>query len=331
MTGANKGIGKRIATTNSHRRRGQLCLPRRTSAGRQGAAAVADILAEHPEAAGRLELLELDTESDASVQAAAAKVDSLWGLCNNAGVGFGRSIADTLAPNYYGSKRVCEAFLPKIESRICNIGSASAPNFVSGLGDPSLKAFFTSSDTSLEDLEKKLDEYSAAPDYEGVAYGLSKASLHVLTMQLQKAHPALHINTCSPGYVLTDLTAGMGASKTPEQSNCHVAPRHWLRRRVARRAVLRRCGPVAARRLPRARRRRPTRRRTHSQFFPQEAAAAVLRGGNFWGRVRKCRRAAPARGPGTRGGPRRGPHYMCAVRPGPARRRRTRRPGARAV
>ena len=47
-------------------------------------------------------------------------------------------------------------------------------------------------------------------------------------MQLQKAHPALHINTCSPGYVLTDLTAGMGASKTPEQSNCHVAPLHIL-------------------------------------------------------------------------------------------------------
>ena len=66
-------------------------------------------------------------------------------LCNNAGVGFGRSIKDTLAPNYYGSKRVCEAFLPKIESRICNIGSASAPNFVSSIGDSSLKAFFTSS------------------------------------------------------------------------------------------------------------------------------------------------------------------------------------------
>ena len=227
VTGANKGIGKRIATKILTDIDDSFVYLGARDAGR-GAAAVADILAKHPEAAGRLELLELDTESDASVQAAAAKVDSLWGLCNNAGVGFGRSIADTLAPNYYGSKRVCEAFLPKIESRICNIGSASAPNFVSGLGDPSLKAFFTSSETSLEDLEKKLDEYSAAPDYEGVAYGLSKASLHVLTMQLQKAHPALHINTCSPGYVLTDLTAGMGASKTPEQSNCHVAPLHIL-------------------------------------------------------------------------------------------------------
>ena len=190
VTGANKGIGKRIATKILTDINDSFVYLGARDAGR-GADAVADILAEHPEAAGRLELLELDTESDASVEAAAAKVDSLWGLCNNAGVGFGRSIADTLSPNYYGSKRVCEAFLPKIESRICNIGSASAPNFVSGLGDASLKAFFTSSDTSLEELEKKLDEYSAAPDYEGVAYGLSKASLHVLTMQLQKAHPQL--------------------------------------------------------------------------------------------------------------------------------------------
>ena len=227
VTGANKGIGKRIATRILTDVEDSFVYLGARDAGR-GAAAVADILAAHPEAAGRLELLELDTESDQSVKAAADKVDTLWGLCNNAGVGFGRSIADTLAPNYYGSKRVCEAFLPKIESRICNIGSASAPNFVSSIGDSSLKAFFTSSSTTLADLEKKLDEYSNAPDYEGVAYGLSKASLHVLTMQLQKAHPSLFINTCSPGYVLTDLTAGMGASKTPEQSNCHVAPLHIL-------------------------------------------------------------------------------------------------------
>ena len=227
VTGANKGIGKRIATRILTDIDDSFVYLGARDAGR-GAAAVADILDKHPEAEGRIELLELDTESDQSVKAAADKVDSLWGLCNNAGVGFGRSIKDTLAPNYYGSKRVCEAFLPKIESRICNIGSASAPNFVSSLGDSSLKAFFTSSDTSLADLERKLDEYSNAPDYEGVAYGLSKASLHVLTMQLQKAHPSLFINTCSPGYVLTDLTAGMGASKTPEQSNCHVAPLHIL-------------------------------------------------------------------------------------------------------
>ena len=229
VTGANKGIGKRIATRILTDYDDTFVYLGARDPGR-GAAAVAAIEAACPQAAGRVELLELDTESDASVRAAAAKVEQLWGLCNHAGVGFGRSIAETLAPNYYGAKRVCEAFMPKLVDggRVCNIGSASAPNFVAGLGDPALKAFFTSSDMPLEALEAKLAEYAAAPDYEGISYGLSKASLHVLTMQLQKAHPALHVNTVSPGYVLTDLTRGMGASKTPEQSNCHVAPLHAL-------------------------------------------------------------------------------------------------------
>ena len=43
-------------------------------------------------------------------------------------------------------------------------------------------------------------------------------------MQLAQQQPSLKVNACSPGYVLTDLTAGMGASKTPDESNCHVAP-----------------------------------------------------------------------------------------------------------
>ena len=47
-------------------------------------------------------------------------------------------------------------------------------------------------------------------------------------MILAASHPNLKINSCSPGYVLTDLTAGMGATKTPEESNCHVAPLHLL-------------------------------------------------------------------------------------------------------
>ena len=35
---------------------------------------------------------------------------------------------------------------------------------------------------------------------------------------------------CTPflRYILTDLTAGMGATKTPEESNCHMAPMHLL-------------------------------------------------------------------------------------------------------
>ena len=73
VTGANKGIGKRIATKLLTDVEDSFVYLGARDAGR-GAAAVADILAAHPEAEGRLELLELDTESDASVQAAAARL-----------------------------------------------------------------------------------------------------------------------------------------------------------------------------------------------------------------------------------------------------------------
>ena len=47
-------------------------------------------------------------------------------------------------------------------------------------------------------------------------YGMSKALLNSYTMMLAREHPKLKINSCSPGYILTDLTAGMGATKRPE-------------------------------------------------------------------------------------------------------------------
>ena len=58
VTGANKGIGKRIATKILTDVEDSFVYLGALDAGR-GADAVADILAEHPEAAGRLELLEL--------------------------------------------------------------------------------------------------------------------------------------------------------------------------------------------------------------------------------------------------------------------------------
>ena len=139
---------------------------------------------------------------------------------------FGRSIKETLATNFYGTVRTCEHFIPLLdpaEGRICNIASASGPNYVRGL-DGDKKELFTSRSTTLEMLEAELQSAAALTDYEGVAYGLSKAAVNQWTMQLAAANPSLKINSCSPGYILTDLTAGMGATKRPEESNCHVAP-----------------------------------------------------------------------------------------------------------
>lgn len=224
VTGANKGIGlqisKRILSDVGD---SAVVVGCRDAA--RGKAAVASLVAENPAAAGRVEAVEIDVTSAASVAAAADVVGPLYGVVNNAGVGFGRTIAETLATNYFGAKAVCERFLPLVADggRVVNVGSASGPNFVAGL-DAERRALFASPATTLDALEAALEAYAAAPDYDGVAYGLSKASLHVLTMNLAEAHPRVTIATCSPGYVLTDLTAGMGATKKPAASNCHVAP-----------------------------------------------------------------------------------------------------------
>lgn len=234
VTGANKGIGRAICRRIALDYPDVHILLGSRSLGR-GEQAVESILKEVPSA--KIDVLEIDVSDDASVVAAAASVAAkygeeqpLYGLVNNAGVGFGKSISDTLAVNYYGSKRVFDAFVPLLDAeagRVCNIASASGPMFVRGLRQND-QQLFTSDSTTLQELEKQLGRYisyeAGDDDFRDNAYGLSKASLHVLTMQQAAAHPKLQINSCSPGYILTDITRGMGATKLPEESNCHVAP-----------------------------------------------------------------------------------------------------------
>lgn len=267
VTGANKGIGLQICKMIVRTEPDVHVLLGSRSAVR-GEQAVATVIESEPSAAGRVELVEIDVADNASVESAAEAVAAmfpeeahpLFAICNNAGVGFGRSITETLETNFYGTKRVCETFLPLLEpstGRICNIASASGPNFVRGL-DQAGKKLFTSRSTTWEALEAELQRNAALTDYEGIACaappatrsldhgkhltraegptwpphgshtrtdGLSKAAVNQWTMQLAAAHPNLKINSCSPGYILTDLTAGMGATKRPEESNWCVSPR----------------------------------------------------------------------------------------------------------
>ena len=76
---------------------------------------------------------------------------------------------------------------------------------------------------SYEELNGVIEkEFAGQTDYDGVAYGLSKAFVNVLTQQQAKEHPNLKINAVTPGYILTDLTAGMGATNPPEKGT--IAP-----------------------------------------------------------------------------------------------------------
>ena len=216
VTGANKGIGKAIVKKivetkpDIHVFLGSRDFTR-------GEAAAEDLGSD------RVTVLALDVGNVDSVDAAAKTVSesgfSLTAICNNAGVGFGLSFEETLNVNFWGTKRVCDTFIPLLEpsSRVVNIASASGPNFVAKLPTDTDKHFWTSPETSWEHLETRITETTPMMDYDNSAYGFSKACVNVYTRQLAASHPDLIVNSCTPGWIATDLTAGMGASNPPEK------------------------------------------------------------------------------------------------------------------
>jgi NAD(P)-dependent dehydrogenase (short-subunit alcohol dehydrogenase family) len=120
-----------------------------------------------------------------------------------------------------GVRRVCDAFascLSRPGGRIVNIASASAPNFISRCAIPELKEMLANPyTTTIDRLDEIAASYKGQVDYEDTAYGLSKALLNAFTVLYAKENPELIINSCSPGWILTDLTAGMGATNAPEK------------------------------------------------------------------------------------------------------------------
>lgn len=236
VTGANKGIGKAIVTCllrdypDTH-----LLLGSRDVA--RGESAVAEIssLLGPSTTQGRLELLQLDVSSQDSVDRAVKWVKDkfgtatpMYGLINNAG-GILDSVRQTLELNTFGLRRVCEAFLPLIQAdggRIVQVSSASGPNYVATcstevqawlagreitwaqIQDKLIKPSLSIVENSeLSDEEKKSSLASLGLGEAGMAgYGLSKAAVNGYTVELSNRYPALFINSCTPGFIETDLT-----------------------------------------------------------------------------------------------------------------------------
>jgi NAD(P)-dependent dehydrogenase (short-subunit alcohol dehydrogenase family) len=168
--------------------------------------------------ASRVEVLALDVASDASAQAAAKKVESLYAIVNNAGIGSGNTLEATLRTNVLGIRHVCDAFLPKLDpngGRIVNVTSAAGPSFVSKCSEEKQR-FFLDAAMAWETLRAFVDECIAMSDdkvafaakglSDGAPYGLSKACANALTLILAREHPSLRVNACTPGFIETDLT-----------------------------------------------------------------------------------------------------------------------------
>lgn len=206
VTGANKGIGLAIAKAILDQHADTFVYLGARDAAR-GAAAAKSL--GH---ADRVQVLELDVTSDASVSAAAGRVEApLHGLVNNAGIGAGATLAEVLATNVLGVHRVSEAFVSRLEpegGRIVNVTSASGPTYVSKC-DEERRRFFLDPGMTWPRLRSFIDECLAkdrAGQAASDAYGLSKACANSYTMVLAREHPKLRVNACTPGFIETDLT-----------------------------------------------------------------------------------------------------------------------------
>ncbi|KAL7005281.1 hypothetical protein EMMF5_005118 [Cystobasidiomycetes sp. EMM_F5] len=179
-------------------------------------------------------LASLDVASSQSIEDCAAMLKSKHGsidfVINNAGIarsGFNVDIAEeTLASNYFGTLEATEKLLPLIrdDGRLVNVASMAGHL---RRASPDIRSRFERSQTIAEntDLMKeflthvKKDSQEAA-GWPSAAYAVSKAGLIGATRAIalrEKANgSSVLINSCCPGYVVTDMTRG-GGNKTPDQ------------------------------------------------------------------------------------------------------------------
>lgn len=241
VTGANKGIGLAIVKRLLREYPDAYVFLGSRDCGR-GNASIENIAKEMGDSIKeRLEMLELDVISDESVKRAVETVKKnlggntnlLYGLVNNAGgglVGEDSSGRQTVELNMYGVRRVTEAFLPLLqtEGRVVQVSSGAAPMFLQKCS-PDIQellankqdvtwneienkviksALDISEDATLTDVQKghKLAEKGLGEMSGIYFYGVAKACVNAYTFYLSNQNPNLHMNSCSPGFIETDLT-----------------------------------------------------------------------------------------------------------------------------
>lgn len=208
VTGANKGIG--LATSRLLGERGIVVLMGSRDLER-GVSAVESLVRDGLDA----RLMPVDVADDASVEAAASRVDAEFGrldiLVNNAGALVRRPAVEVTGPdmrseletNVVGLVRVMHAMLPLLRR-------AEAPRVVNLSSDSASFALTT------------LEGSMFASSHESFVYSATKAAVNMLTVKYAQAlrdDPRLShvlVNAVTPGYTATDLNGFRGA-KTAEQ------------------------------------------------------------------------------------------------------------------
>jgi carbonyl reductase 1 len=179
--------------------------------------------------------IKLDVTNPSSVTEAAKHIKAklgdkkLYAIVNNAGTGYKHGVPkeQVINTNFYGPKRMTDAFVPLLddnEGRIVNVGSDNGAEYVSNQLESEQK-MLTSDQTTWKEIEDYVKlKYSR--ESESGAYGLSKASLHTYTMITAREHPHLKVSAISPGFIDTKMTVGLGAELRPDEGTGSI--RHAL-------------------------------------------------------------------------------------------------------
>lgn len=231
VTGGNQGIGYALCKQLALEHDCHVLLSARSQ--QKGLDAVSKIetaIGTKQGCKGSVDFLELDTSDDNSVAAAAAafaqsnkgSTKPLGAIVNNAGIGLNTGhTGDILNTNLYGTKRVCDHFVPFLDEakgRIVNVGSGSGPIYVGSVRSDADRAFLCAGGTTGEATWEDIDAYAKNNlNSCGDPYGLSKALVSCYTGLLARQYPQLLVSAITPGFINTQMTEGWGSSKGPEQ------------------------------------------------------------------------------------------------------------------
>ena len=227
VTGASSGIGLALCKLLVRDHGCHVYMGVRNPA--KGEGCLKGIVEEVPDAAGKIEVLQLDVTDAASTTAAAASLKAkgvtLYGLVNNAGVGLAQPGAPNqtegiMKTNYHGVYTVTEAMVGLLDAsvgRIVNVSSGGASMFLKKQ-DEATKALFSNPNVTKAEIEAAVQHFiDTGNTGMGNGYGLSKAALSALPLVQAKMYPHLKVVSLSPGFIDTPMTSGFGAKLTPEQ------------------------------------------------------------------------------------------------------------------
>jgi len=240
VTGSNKGIGFAIVEGLLKQKfPGDVYLTSRDVKRGQDAVKKLNDLGLHPK------FHQLDICDQSSIDAFKKHLESTYGgidvLVNNAGFAYNCDATepmhvqakDTIAINYYGTKRCCDALLPLLKdgSRVVTVSSSCG--FLGRIQFPALKDKFASSDSTLQvsELDALMEDFIESAEagnhsekgWPDSTYVVSKVGLSALTRiqnrEVQKSmgsKAGILINHVHPGYVDTDMSSHKGP-KTPQE------------------------------------------------------------------------------------------------------------------